>query len=450
MTEAYPLEFLDRMKLMLGDEYKEFQRLMHHPYYRGIRVNTLKCSSEVLEGTLDFKLKASPFSPYGFYIPNNINGIGNHPLHHAGAFYVQEPSASCAVTVLNPQKGDRVLDLCAAPGGKSTQIGAALQGEGLLWCNEIVKNRALILLSNIERMGIKNAVVSSCNPHTLCGGLTGFFDKILVDAPCSGEGMFRKDEAARQEWSMEHTRSCMERQLAILDSAKQALKNGGILVYSTCTFSPYENEKVIERFLAENQDFTLEDSGVSFGRQAMEKARRIYPMDGGEGHFVAKLMKHGDCGCTPATPYIPPQGKQEKEAVKLTENLLDSIYNDSPFTDRYAIVKDKVLALPHELPSIKGLGVLRCGVLLGEVKKNRIEPCHSMFMASMPQQARCVADLDVDGDSIRRFLHGEEIAVDTTVKGYTAVAVKGIITGFGKVSGGILKNKYPKGLRTVK
>ena len=289
-----PSCFIDEMKNLLSDEdFDKYIESFNENYYRGIRINTLKCTVEKACSLLPFEVTETPFCDTGFYIPHDVN-IGSMVLHHAGAFYSQEPSAMSAVTVLDVKKGDRVLDLCAAPGGKSTQIAAELDGTGLLWSNEIVKNRANILLSNIERMGIRNAVVSSCYPEVLCRNLPEFFDKILVDAPCSGEGMFRKDENAISEWSSEHSKACAERQLAILESASQALKEGGEMVYSTCTFSYIENENVIEQFLARHSDFELVDSGVSFGRPSMQKAVRIFPMDGGEGHFAAKLRKKGD------------------------------------------------------------------------------------------------------------------------------------------------------------
>ena len=263
--------FLDKMKALLGDEFDEFLKFYNSSgeHYRGLRVNTLKCSVEKLRDLLDFELKPAPFCSESFYIPNEITSFGNNPLHHAGAFYIQEPSASSAVTMLDVQEGDFVLDLCAAPGGKSTQIAAKLNSKGFLWSNEIVKNRANILLSNIERLGIRNATVSNAYPEVLCDRLAGCFDKVLVDAPCSGEGMFRKDSAAESEWSDEHVKSCAERQLKILNSAKKALKDGGVMVYSTCTFSVEENEGVISRFLEENPDFALEDANVGFGRPAL-------------------------------------------------------------------------------------------------------------------------------------------------------------------------------------
>ena len=287
-------EFLIRMKSLLGEEYGQFLKYYEADNFRGLRVNTLKCSADMLKNAIGFPLEQTPFCPDGFYIPKEIEGLGNHPLHHCGAFYIQEPSATSAVEMLGVQKGDRVLDLCAAPGGKSTQIGAKLGGTGLLWSNEIVKSRANILLSNIERMGISNAVVSNVHPDILCSQLSEQFDRVLVDAPCSGEGMFRKNSEAQNEWSEAHVKSCAERQLNILNSAKHALKSGGVMVYSTCTFSQEENEGVITRFLEENPDFTLEDSGVTFGRQTLEYARRIFPMDGGEGHFAARLRKSGE------------------------------------------------------------------------------------------------------------------------------------------------------------
>lgn len=434
--------FLNRMKALLGDEYEAFLQFYNGENFRGLRVNTLKCNAENLRSHLDFPLEPTPFCPDGFYIPPNVASLGNHPLHHAGAFYMQEPSATSAVEMLGVEPGDKVLDLCAAPGGKSTQIGAKLQNKGLLWSNEIVRNRANILLSNIERMGIANAVVSCCHPETLCERLSGQFDRVLVDAPCSGEGMFRKNTAAQAEWSEAHVKSCAERQLHILNSAKQALKPGGVLVYSTCTFSPEENEGVVTRFLEENPDFVPEDSGVTFGRPALQAARRIFPMDGGEGHFAARLRKAGE-RLPNAAPAAAPADSQLLA-------FYDSLFLNRPFGERLTIINHNIMILPKNYTEIKGLPVLRAGIILGELVKNRIEPHHSAFMAAKPAQCAQSVDYDADSADIRAFLHGEEIAVPAACKGYTAVSVCGVTVGFGKASGGRLKNKYPKGLRTLK
>ncbi|MCH5298930.1 MAG: RsmB/NOP family class I SAM-dependent RNA methyltransferase [Ruminococcus sp.] len=436
--------FLSRMKSLLGDEFDEFLKFYNSDEnFRGLRVNTLKCSADKLRSLLDFDLEQTPFCRDGFYIPHGVKSIGNNPLHHAGAFYVQEPSATSAVTMLDVQKGDRVLDLCAAPGGKSTQIAAALDGEGLLWSNEIVRNRAIILLSNIERMGVRNAVVSNCHPDALCNRLRGYFDKVLVDAPCSGEGMFRKNSAAQTEWSVEHVKSCAARQLEILNSAKNALKCGGVLVYSTCTFSEEENEGVITEFLRQNPDFTLEDSGVNFGRTALTHARRIFPMDGGEGHFAARLRKISD------TVPVPEERKRAEKNPQIVADFYADNFVGKPFGDNLEIIGDKIYISPEHIPSISGLSVLRKGILLGEIKKNRVEPHHCAFMAAKPEDCARSVDFDVNSEEIKKFLHGDEIKVNGDIKGYTAVCVNGITVGFGKVSNGNLKNKYPKGLRTL-
>ena len=436
--------FLNRMKALLGDEYDAFLKYYNGANFRGLRLNTLKCSADKLRSALGFELKPTPFCPDGFYIPPEVESLGNHPLHHAGAFYIQEPSATSAVEMLGVERGDYVLDLCAAPGGKSTQIGAKLGGTGLLWSNEIVKSRANILLSNIERMGIHNAVVTNSHPEQLCAQLAGQFDKVLVDAPCSGEGMFRKNSAAQTEWSEEHVKSCAERQLHILNSAKHALKAGGVMVYSTCTFSPEENEGVITRFLNENPDFALEDSGVDFGRPSMEYARRIFPMDGGEGHFAARLRKSGSL--------IRTSGEEKSTEAANTEafEFYDSLFVNRPFGGNLVIKNNKIIILPKNYIEVRGLPVMRAGVILGEIVKKRIEPHHSAFAAAKPSDcARCV-ELSSDSAEIRAFLHGEEISVPSDLKGYTAVCVDGVAAGFGKASGGRLKNKYPKGLRTLK
>lgn len=438
-------EFLFRIKSLLGDDFDEFLKFYENENYKGLRVNTLKCSAEKLRMLVDFELVNTPFCKEGFYISSDVTSLGNSPLHHCGAFYIQEPSATSAVEMLGVEKNDFVLDLCAAPGGKSTQIGAKLQGTGLLWSNEIVRNRANILLSNIERMGISNAVVSNCHPDILCNELQGKFDKVLVDAPCSGEGMFRKNSDAQNEWSVEHVKSCAQRQLMILNSAKNALKEGGVMVYSTCTFSQEENEDVITQFLSENPDFELEDAGIDFGRKTLEYACRIFPMDGGEGHFAARLRKKGE-GYGSIIPY-----KNNQKIDDKVWDFYDSLFVDRPFGENLALVGEKIIILPENYNrNIKNTGIIRAGIILGEIVKNRIEPHHSVFMAAQKNECRSAVDFDLTSDEIQKFLHGEEIAVPSEVKGYTAVCVNEITVGFGKASNGRLKNKYPKGLRILR
>lgn len=437
-----PQTYLDRMKTLLGSEYDAFLACYQEPHYRGIRLNTLKCDEKTLKAALPFPINPAPFSPLSYYIGLDASKIGSLPMHHAGAFYSQEPSAACAVTALDPKPGEIVLDLCAAPGGKSTQIASLLQGQGLLWSNEVIRSRANILLSNIERMGVSNAVVSTCHPQVLCEALSGYFDKVLVDAPCSGEGMFRRDEQAVLDWSPEHVTACATRQLAILQSAAIALKENGILVYSTCTFSSEENEGVVSDFLAQHSDFALVDCNLTFGRPAfLPKVRRIFPMDGGEGHFVAVMRRNSPNNAYPA-PHIP-----LKTAM---QNMAEDLYNQL-FPKKLNNIIEQIgnyfLLLPTELPYLKGLNVIRAGVMLGEAKTNRIEPAHAVFMAAKAPEINTVVDIPHDSKEILDYLRGEEIEVAVGLRGFTGVAVDGVVTGFGKCSGGRLKNRYPKGLR---
>lgn len=437
--------------LLCLEDLEKFKNEYSKPALRGVRVNTLKCSSEKFLSLVSevSKEAVTPFCKEGFYISEDSDFGGNHPLHHAGAVYFQEPSAMSAVSVLGVEKGDIVLDLCAAPGGKSTQIASALAGEGLLWSNEIVRNRANILLGNIERCGVSNAVVSCCDPKVLCDVLEGVFDKVLVDAPCSGEGMFRRDKSAYDEWSVEHSDACSVRQSKILESAKKALRPGGILVYSTCTFSYAENEGVIEKFLSENPDFELLDCTERFGRRTLgAKACRIYPMDGGEGHFAAKLQKKHDA-IPSGYAYMKAEPTSQQKIPKTVLEFFDDAFYDVGFAKRLMLHGDNVYILPQACPELKGTGAIRAGVFAGTLKKNYFEPAHSLFMAAQPDNIKRIVDLKLSDERVKKFLHGEEIPVDGDVKGYTAVAVEGIVTGFGKVSTGMLKNKYPKGLRTL-
>ncbi len=447
MEIQLPESFLQRMQELLGEEYPAFLAAYDKPHYKGVRLNPLKCTQETLEQHFPGSLRPSPFSPLCFY--SETEKVGSLPLHHAGAFYSQEPSAASAVTLLAPEPGERVLDLCAAPGGKSTQIAGLLKGQGLLWSNEIVRSRATVLLSNMERLGVGNAVVSSCHPETLCSRLAGFFDKVLVDAPCSGEGMFRRDSQAVTEWSEEHVKACAQRQLAILHSAAQAVREGGVLVYSTCTFSPEENEGVIRRFLEEEPAFVLESPGVSFGRktEALD-AVRIYPMDGGEGHFAARLRRVGENPACPASAKLPPE---KGEGFRMVRELLGNIFSQLP-KGPLVQVGDRFFLMPEGMPEYAGLGVLRAGVEVAVLKGKRAEPAHGLFMAARPEELNWCVSFSCDSPEIAAFLRGEELGVelDAPNGSYVGVAVEGMVTGFGKYSGGRLKNHYPKGLRNKK
>lgn len=444
-----PQDFFNRMKSVC-DDYNSFCNSYSEDskHLRGIRINTLKASAETAN-KLCFEVSPAPFSPVGYYVNNNDVRLGNSPWHHAGAYYVQEPSAMSAVTALDPQPGDYVLDMCAAPGGKSTQIAALLDGRGLLVSNEYVRSRAQALISNIERMGITNAAVTSLHPDVIAEKLPEFFDKVLVDAPCSGEGMFRKDETAIREWSPEHVQACAQRQAAILDSAAECVRAGGVLVYSTCTFAAEENEENIAAFLERHPDFHLEPIMAEFGRKGIDTdkgfdtslARRIYPMDGGEGHFAARLRREGE----EHTAHVAAPIYELPNDVRA---LLEECFINIPC----GIIKnagDNIFLLPPEFEAIDSLPVIRAGVLLGCRKKGRIEPEHALFMAAKAENCRNIISLSPDDMRLKAFLHGETLEVDENIRGYCAVACDGVITGFGKCSNGTLKNRYPKGLRLM-
>jgi len=437
-------------QLLTTEELIVFKKEYEKEAYAGIRVNTLKCPVDKFLRLVDFisETDATPFCKEGFYLSSKSDFNGNHPLHHAGAVYFHEPSAMSSATLLSPEPGDKVLDLCAAPGGKSTQIAAKLQGKGLIWSNEIVKNRANILLGNFERCGIKEGIVSSSDPESLCSALEGYFDKIMVDAPCSGEGMIRRDPKALEEWSVEHTLSCATRQLKILNSAKKALRPGGVMVYSTCTFSYEENEGVIERFLEENPDFELVDAAENFGRPTLSgKARRIYPMDGGEGHFAAKLRlkESADRFRNNSTAILTP----EKKIPSIVKDFLSNTFIDTKPYERILIKEDKVYILPEICPDLSGTHTIRAGVFAGTIKKNFFEPAHSLYTTADISNLKSIINLELNDPRVEKFLRGEEISADSKTKGYTALCIEGIVTGFGKFSNSTLKNKYPKGLRIL-
>lgn len=427
------------------DDGEEYFGILSKPPFRAVRLNTLKCSREQFLKR-DFLKGQSPFCKESFYISSDF-AAGSDPYHHAGAFYVQEPSAATAVEVLDPKPGDYVLDLCAAPGGKSTQIAAKLSGEGLIWSNDAVFRRAQIIVSNFERMGIANGVVSAAMPDALAKELEGVFDKVLVDAPCSGEGMFRKEPQAVEMWSRENVAMCAERQREILNRAAVLLRDGGTLVYSTCTFSYEENEQNVLWFLKEHSDFEAVPIEVGFGRAAvgLQNAVRVFPMDGGEGHFVAKFKKRGN-SLRNEIPFL--KSEPQKAAVAALKSFCDDSGIKLPDGNLIkgadgGLYLSKLGALP------KGLCVLRQGLPLGSERKGRLLPSHAMF-SSPAVTVQNELSLELSDKRTAAFLHGEETEAEGITKnGYLRVSVDGIPLSFGKAVGGRVKNGYPKGLRTL-
>lgn len=422
--------YFKRMKDLLKDEYDAYLASLNQPLYRGLRVNLKKMQIDEMP-----ELKnQSKFCSNSYYVDKPL---GNHPFHVCGCFYLQEPSASSAVECLDVKKDDYVLDLCAAPGGKSTQIASYLKS-GYLVSNEIDAKRAQILLSNIERIGVKNVAVTNSSVDKLAKVFHNCFDKILVDAPCSGEGMIKKHDVALNNWSIENIKLCAARQKEILEYAYSMLKPEGILVYSTCTYALEEDEEVVESFLKKHADMSLVDPGVNWGRKGFHglNVRRIFPMDGGEGHFIAKMQKHG--GSKGKLPAL-----KSSKIDKVTEKFLKEQLEVLP--KYYFVDKNRVFGMDVDFVDFKKVKVLRQGVYLGNILKNRFEPAHAFYLVSDFSYKRKV---EVSLEEMDCFMHGEVLQKECE-KGYVALCYKGHPFGFGKSDGRQIKNKIPKGLRLL-
>jgi len=453
-----PEEFLVRMQNMLKEEYADFRNSYEETGRRSLRVNTLKGSRDRFLQVSPFRLESVLWEKNGFYYGEE-DRPGRHLFHEAGVYYIQEASAMIPALCMEAGPGERILDLCAAPGGKSTQLGAAMQGEGLLICNEIHPGRAKILSENIERMGISNAIVTNETPQALTEVFGEYFDKILVDAPCSGEGMFRKNEEARAQWSVENVELCAGRQDEILDCAAKMLRPGGRLVYSTCTFAPEENEGSVSRFLKRNPLFHLAppavyegmDSGrkewVQDAAEGIEKTLRIFPHKGkGEGHFAAVFEKEGESGevfrgfCRNGEQ----KGLAEKSYKEFTEFAAQNLKKMPEGI--YLRFGEQLYLAPEGMPSLAGLKVLRPGLHLGAIKKNRFEPAHALALAYRADQVVYSMDFSLKDEEAVRFTEGQTFAAEGR-KGWYLITVEGYSLGWGKLAGGMMKNHYPKGLR---
>ena len=446
MSFELPPAFADRMCAQLGEEAEAYFAALELPYLRGLRLNPEKpVSDAALEAVGGVEGPVPWYPALGRYLHRD-SPAGADPLHEAGAYYLQEPSAMAPVSALAPHPGERVLDLCAAPGGKSTQIAAALAGEGLLVCNEPVPSRAKILSRNIERMGIPNARVVSAQPEALAARWAGAFDAVLVDAPCSGEGMFRRHPETRAEWTAAAPAGCAERQRRILACAATMLRPGGRLVYSTCTLSPEENEETVRWFLREHPDFSscpFSLPGDDGALDAPEGMLRLYPHRvRGEGHFLACLCRAGDAPpadlLRPAAERLSPPAPAVRAAYEAFAGRLRSL------PPANAQLGDALLSAP-DLPPLDGVRVLRAGVQLGVLKGKVFAPDHALAMALSP--ACGLPSLVLDRAGALRYQSGEALPAPEEMSGWALAVYEGLVLGFGKVSGGQFKNHYPKGLR---
>lgn len=444
-----PIEFLDRMKLLLGDEFDGFISAINSEPVRSFRVNTDKISLEDFEKINIFSNEKIPYVPNGYYF--EYDKIGNHPYHHAGMIYVQEPAAMAPAECIDVNPEWKVLDMCAAPGGKSTQIKNKLGKNGILVSNEIIPSRCKILTGNIERLGLKNCVTTCMDTGRLSKKFPKTFDMIMVDAPCSGEGMFRKDDTAIDEWSVENIKKCAARQAEILENAVLMLKDGGYIVYATCTFSVEENEMTVDNFLNLHPEFEIlpvkssvaehTSDGIYFEGCKCENinyCRRFYPHVGkGEGQFMALLHNKNESVISEST--IKKNRKIDKTVIDFLNDVLSeydekkvTVYNGNPvyFSSDFEVTDGTAFS---------------CGVTIGEIRKNYILPHHQFFMA-MGKDFKRKINLSADSDEVARYLHGEEINVDCE-NGWAVIIVDGCTLGGVKVVSGRAKNHYPKGLR---
>lgn len=430
-----PLRFLARMRAQLQTEeaFNAFLASYERPTLRGVRVNNLKITREEFLKISPFSLRPVPWEENGFYVDENIK-TGGHAYHFAGLYYSQEPSAMSVAPLLCAKPGERVLDLCAAPGGKSTQLAGAMRGEGILVCNEINGERARILSQNIERLGVTNAVVLNASPESLAVRFQGYFDKILVDAPCSGEGMFKKNrKEALENWSEANVAACAARQKNILSSAAQMLAAGGRLVYSTCTFAPAEDEEQVEAFLREYPSFTLLSQ------------KKLYPHETDcEGHFYAVLQKSDLSSRKAGKERVQTGNLSAKERALFTDFCRGAL-RDFPWNDRILYRASETLyALPQDLFTLDKLPVLRAGIRLGSFDKGRFTPAHALALCL--KRENVLRSVSLSSEECAGYLRGETKEAEIE-NGWCLVCVDKYPLGWGKATNGIVKNHYPKGLR---
>ena len=455
----FPVTFTEKMKAILGDEFDDFLKGYDRTRHYGLRVNRTKISAEQFERISMYDLKPVPWIDNAFEYEDSVSPA-KHPYYFAGMYYLQEPSAMTPANLLPIEPGDRVLDLCAAPGGKATELGAKLNHTGLLVANDISNSRAKALLKNIELFGIPNVLVTSEPSEKLAEKFPAFFDKILIDAPCSGEGMFRKNPGMMKDWETYGPKHYSDLQRSIVPNALRMLKPGGMLLYSTCTFSPEENEGSVKFMMDLDPDLEIVDiasryEGFAPGRpeliedgfEDLKKCVRIWPHKmNGEGHFIALLRKKDN------EEYKEKKVKPRKD--KALPALLEEFMKDCNYPingNDIEIQEDRVYLMPEGIKGIKGLRFLRSGLLLGTLTKDRFEPSQAFAMVLKKEQYKATIDLASIDHRVIRYLKGETIEVDDLPlkrqKGWQLVCVDGYPLGWGKLVNGSLRNKYLPGWR---
>lgn len=445
-----PDKFILKMKEILSYEFEDYLKSFEESSHCGLRINTSKISVEDFKNKNIFKLDPVPWCDRGFYYDENIRPA-KHPYYHAGLYYLQEPSAMSPGALLPLKKDDKVLDICAAPGGKSTHIASRLGDEGFLLANDISATRARGLLKNIELFGIKNVMVTAEEPKKLASKFNHFFDKIIIDAPCSGEGMFRKEPSIIKSWGDEMYDFCCTQQADILENAVKMLKKGGYILFSTCTFAPEENERTIHNFLNSHQEFELIDLPKNFGfadgivdvktdfNEELRKCARLWPHKlKGEGHFIALLHNTQSCDT------IDKSIKKDNNDKRL-QSFFDfcNEYLDIELNGNIEIINDNIYVIPDFLPDMKGIRILRSGWHMGEIKKDRFEPSQALAMGLKIHQIKNKVEFTCNDIEVIKYLKGETIDCSEVDDGWCIVTVDEFPLGWGKAQKGRIKNKYP-------
>jgi NOL1/NOP2/sun family putative RNA methylase len=454
---AIPPAFIDRMERLLGDGSTTFLEALEGSPQSGLRVNTLKLNPARFLELVDFDLTPLPWSPEGFSLPTD-HDTGKHPYHAAGLYYLQDPSAMAVAAALDPQPGEKILDLAAAPGGKATHICALMQNRGLLVANDIHHRRVMDLSDNLERWGARNVAITSESPERLCEYFSAFFDRVLVDAPCSGEGLFRKNPSSRLEWSPAGVQQCAVRQHNILGQAVRLVRPGGVLAYSTCTFSPEENEQVVAWLLKENPDYHLLQPAVRTGfergrpewlspgriQTEVSRATRLWPHHApGEGHFFA-LFQRQDAAVSKPPPAARPSLPQRVRST-FEDFLKDSLVEELD-TTRLTLVGSYLYWLPETATSLNGLRVIHPGWWLGSIRKGRFEPSRWLAMGLAFNQTNRRANFAAQDPDLVTYLRGGS-QPDSGEPGWITVGVDGFPIGWARRNNGLLKSQYPHRLR---
>ena len=439
-----PEQYIKNMKKLLGEkEFQQYLNCFEQKRYAGIRINTLKWSKEEFLKKRIFDTEQVAWCEEGYYCNEKVRPA-KHPYYAAGLYYIQEPSAMSAAAILPINKGECVLDICAAPGGKSTQLGAKLGQTGVLVSNDISAGRTKALLKNIECFGITNSIVMSETPQRLSERFEQYFDKILIDAPCSGEGMFRKDSDMIKKWNNDLITYCITQQKEILRCCAVMLKAGGMMLYSTCTFAPEENEYIIKEFLQCHKEFTIVPIETKWGfeKGMIEGCVRLFPHKiKGEGHFLALLQKQGEH----KNSIFETEKEQIDNRMSLFWEFEKQVLkpNWQKTKGIYRMYGDDLYYIPENVPMLKGLRVLRSGLQLGTFKKNRFEPSHAFALALNKNDVNNYIDFNSKQEYAIRYLKGESISVPEQRNGWCIVCVDGYTLGWAKLQNGRLKNKYP-------